>query len=69
MEASPSFTFHLKREVKADLPAKARPIKEGPERQQVLTKVLANWRASSTTRVLEESDVMQNSPLVEVTFE
>ncbi|HLF77494.1 MAG TPA: nitroreductase family deazaflavin-dependent oxidoreductase [Dehalococcoidia bacterium] len=69
MEADPAFTFHLKRDVVADLPAKARPIKEGPERGQILTKVLANWRASNTQRVLEEGDVMKNSPLVEVTFD
>src|SRR5215208_2050535 len=42
MEANPRFTFHLKQDVQADLPAVARPIKDQSERRTVLEKVAQN---------------------------
>lgn len=61
--ADPRFTFHLKGAVKADLPAKGRPILEPTERQEVMAQVAHSWRRA-------DIDVMmQHSPLVEVTFE
>jgi deazaflavin-dependent oxidoreductase (nitroreductase family) len=61
--AQPSFTFHLKQSVKADLPAQARPITDPAERRVVLTPFTANWNHAND---LEKW--MDGSPLVEVTF-
>ena len=61
--ANPSFTFHLKGAVKADLPATARAVVEPVERREVMARVAQNWRRT-------DLDVMlQHSPLVEVTFD
>jgi deazaflavin-dependent oxidoreductase (nitroreductase family) len=61
--ANPRLTFHLKRAVKADLPATARPIIEPAEREEVMTRVAQNWGRT-------DLDVMlARSPLVEVTFD
>ena len=61
--ANPRMTFHLKRAVKADLPATARPIIEPAERQAVMQRVAQNWGRT-------DIDVMlARSPLVEVTFD
>jgi deazaflavin-dependent oxidoreductase (nitroreductase family) len=61
--ANPDFTFHLKRTVTADLPARARPITDPTERRAVLVPFLANWNRSG-----EIARWMSDSPLVEVTF-
>ena len=60
--ANPRLTFHLKGAVKADLPAKARPIVEPAERRAVMTRVAQNWGRTDIERM------MQHSPLIEVTF-
>jgi deazaflavin-dependent oxidoreductase (nitroreductase family) len=60
---TPEFTFHLKRGVKADLPASARPIREGPERRRLLEKIARSW---GREKQLER--FVTASPLVEVTF-
>jgi deazaflavin-dependent oxidoreductase (nitroreductase family) len=61
--AEPSFTFHLKGAVKADLSATARPIVEPAERRAVMARVAQNWGRT-------DLDVMmERSPLVEVTFD
>lgn len=62
LRADPSFTFHLKQLVQADLPATAREITDDPERLAVLEKVARVWR-----RDLEPMRAF--SPLVEVTIE
>lgn len=62
--ANPNFTFHLKKDVRADLPARARPITDEAERRTVLTPFTANWNRSG-----ELDDWLARSPLVEVTFE
>jgi deazaflavin-dependent oxidoreductase (nitroreductase family) len=61
--ANPSFTFHLKGAVKADLPATARAIVEPEERQAVMTRVAQNWGRDDL------QVMMGRSPLVEVTFD
>ena len=61
--ANPQLTFHLKGAVKADLPARARPIIEPAERRTVMQRVAANWGRTDIERML------QHSPLVEVTFD
>jgi deazaflavin-dependent oxidoreductase (nitroreductase family) len=61
--ANPSFTFHLKGAVKADLPATARAIVEPEERQTVMTRVAQNWGRDDL------QVMMGRSPLVEVTFD
>lgn len=61
MRANPSFMFHLKRSVQADLPATAREITDLAERQDVLAKVARVWRQDPAVMV-------DHSPLVEVTI-
>src|SRR5262245_26233695 len=36
----PEFTFHLKGSVQADLPARARPITDEPERREVIAGII-----------------------------
>ena len=63
LEAHPEFTFHLKGEVKADLPARARPITDPAERRLLLTYIQTN-----TWPQVDLDDAVAMSPLVEVTF-
>lgn len=62
LEAHPDFTFHLKGEVKADLPARARPITDPEERRPLLIEVQKTWQD------VDLDDAVAMSPLVEVTF-
>lgn len=62
LEANPDFTFHLKNEVKADLPARARPITDPDERRAVLREVAKTWGRDDI------DEMVAMSPLVEVTF-
>jgi deazaflavin-dependent oxidoreductase (nitroreductase family) len=65
MVANPSFTFHLKQSVRADLPARARPVTEPEERQRVLARILSNiGRPASDLPAW-----IAGSPLVAVTFD
>src|SRR5712692_4764530 len=41
LAANPAFTFHLKRGVTADLPARATPITNPTARRAILTRILA----------------------------
>jgi deazaflavin-dependent oxidoreductase (nitroreductase family) len=62
MRANPAFTFHLKEDVQADLPAMAREITEPVERRGVIEQVARAWR--------RDPEVMfAHSPLVEVTID
>jgi deazaflavin-dependent oxidoreductase (nitroreductase family) len=63
LEAHPDFTFHLKGDIKADLPARARPINDPAERRRLLTHIQAN-----TWPQVDLEDAVKMSPLVEVTF-
>ncbi|GAA1993871.1 nitroreductase/quinone reductase family protein [Amycolatopsis minnesotensis] len=40
--ANPSFTFHLKNGISADLPARATPVTDPAERQAVLAEIVAD---------------------------
>jgi deazaflavin-dependent oxidoreductase (nitroreductase family) len=63
LDANPKFIVHLKRGVRADLPATAREITDPNERRQVLEGVAGHWNR-------RDVDVMvQYSPLIEVTIE
>jgi hypothetical protein len=61
MVAKPEFTFHLKGSVKADLPARARPITDEAERREVLSNIIDGLGEG---RDLEAW--VEDSPLVEV---
>ena len=62
--ADPRFTFHLKRGVHADLPARATPITDVAERRRILAHITKRW---GQERNLER--FVAHSPLIEVTFE
>jgi deazaflavin-dependent oxidoreductase (nitroreductase family) len=59
--AHPDFTFHLKGDVKADLPAHAIPIADGVARRAIFARILQNL-----SRTDELDAWVANSPLVEV---
>jgi deazaflavin-dependent oxidoreductase (nitroreductase family) len=63
LDANPAFTLHLKRGVKADLPAQARIITDEAERRTVLASIAKNWKRNDVERMVVES------PLIEVTLE
>jgi deazaflavin-dependent oxidoreductase (nitroreductase family) len=61
--AHPDFTFHLKGSVRADLPARARPVTDPEERRRVLTAIVKDLQMS------RELDAwVAGSPLMEVEF-
>jgi len=60
LDADPHFTFHLKGQVKADLPATARVIDEVDERRELLPHIARAWRRNDVDRMVEQS------PLIEV---
>ena len=62
LEANPSFTFHLKDKLSADLPATARVIDDETERRAVLPHIARNWRRTDI------EDMVRYSPLIEVTL-
>jgi len=59
--ANPEFTFHLKGSIKADLPARARPITDQGERREILSRIIDSLGEG---RDLEAW--VEESPLVEV---
>lgn len=61
--ANPEFTFHLKRSLRSDLPARARPVTDPGERRAIFTTILNDLRMS---RELEAW--VSGSPLMEVEF-
>lgn len=65
MVANPSFTFHLKESVQADLAARATPVIETAERERVLGRILSNIGRSAS----ELPAWVERSPLVAVSFE
>lgn len=62
LRANPRMTFHLKGEVKADLPATARVITDRSEREELLRPIARLWR-------LDHALMVRSSPLIEVVFE
>ena len=63
LAADPNFTFHLKGEVKADLPATARVIVDKAERRAVFAEVVKVWEGQDV------ETMTRWSPLVEVTIQ
>jgi deazaflavin-dependent oxidoreductase (nitroreductase family) len=63
LEGSPKLTIHLKRGLKADLPATAREITEPVERRRVLEGVARHWNRGDV------DVMMQYSPLIEVSID
>jgi deazaflavin-dependent oxidoreductase (nitroreductase family) len=61
MLANPDFTFHLKRSVQADLPARARPVLDQASRRDIIARIHQNLGRS---RDLDAW--VAGSPLVEV---
>ncbi len=61
LRAHPEFTFHLKESVRADLPARARPIEDQAERHRILAAILHNLDHSQDLEAW-----VKDSPLVEV---
>ena len=62
LQANPHFTFHLKRPVRADLPATARVISEEAERREVLPHIARIWKRKDL------ENMVSTSPLIEVTL-
>jgi deazaflavin-dependent oxidoreductase (nitroreductase family) len=60
--ADPNMTFHLKGPIRADLPARARPITQDPERRAVMEKIARAWNR-------DVEGLHSRSPLVEVEIE
>ena len=63
LEGNPKLTIHLKRGIKADLPATAREITEPVERRRVLEGVARHWNRGDV------DIMMQYSPLIEVSID
>lgn len=61
--ANPSFQFHLKQSVQADLSARARPIHQPEQRREILRRIAGQHRGEA-----ELERWVESSPLVEVTF-
>jgi len=64
LEADPHLTFHLKRTVKADLPATARVITNEIERRR-----LAEWIVANAWQNQDVETMTRFSPFIEVTIE
>lgn len=62
LQADPRMTFHLKRHVVADLPARGRVIRDRAERERIIPAIAAAWR-------YDPGLMIESSPLVEVTFD
>ena len=67
MVANPDITFHLKDEVKADLPATVRPITDESERRAVLSKIKAASKFDQR-QAMPVEDWVKGNCLVEVSF-
>ena len=64
LEADPHLTFHLKRTVRADLPATARVITDPAERQR-----LAEWVVANAWPNQDVETMARFSPFIEVTLD
>jgi len=63
LEADPRFMFHLKRPLRADLPARARIVTDEAERRAVFEHVVTVWRGQDV------ETMTRHSPLIEVTLD
>jgi hypothetical protein len=62
LAANPSFTFHLKGPIVADLPATARVITDPIERRPILERIARIWHRDPET-------MLAHSPLIEVAID
>jgi hypothetical protein len=70
LRAEPAFTFHLKHGVTADLPARATPVDDVPERRRIFAEVLAS-QPDNHAGIADPAEIerwVAGSPLVEVSF-
>jgi len=70
---NPSFTFHLKHGVRADLPAVGTPVRDPRRRELVFRSIIADlnqpWNPAGIPQPVEPlEDWMEGSPLVHVDF-
>lgn len=65
--ANPELTFHLKRDVQADLPATARPVRDEGERRAILSGV-KEMSGFAQRRAMDVDDWVKGSCLVSVSF-
>ena len=65
LKANPNFTFHLKGQVKADLPATARIITDPDERRSIMSAPETAWYR---TQVESIDELVERSPMLEVIF-
>jgi deazaflavin-dependent oxidoreductase (nitroreductase family) len=63
LDADPHMTFHLKGNVRTNLPATARVIEDETERREILPHIARNWGRKDLEKMVEQS------PLIEVTLE
>lgn len=68
--AEPTFTFHLKHGVRADLPARATPVTDPAERQAVLEEIVADLNQPHDPGTIRPTRLEDwaDSRLVRVTF-
>lgn len=66
LQANPTFVFHLKESIQADLPARARLIDDPEERRRILSTPAMAWYHSQVAAVEE---LVTGSPLIEVLFD
>jgi deazaflavin-dependent oxidoreductase (nitroreductase family) len=73
LQANPSFTFHLKHGVVADLPATATVITDPDERRRIMTPIVAEFEAHWTPDSPYPKSPLEtwiaHSPLAKVTFD
>lgn len=62
--ATPDFTFHLKKSLVTDLPARATPITDPDARRSIMARILRGINSSGNL-----DDWVARSPLVAVAFE
>jgi deazaflavin-dependent oxidoreductase (nitroreductase family) len=68
--AQPQFTLHLKRGIKADLPAHAEEITAPDERATLLFRMLTeSWNSDPAKARASLDEWVESSPLVKVTVE
>ena len=66
MIASPEFTFHLKRGIMVDLPARAAPIRDVAKRREVFRKIHTRLEGEGIGGLAREDEWVESSPLVHV---
>ena len=71
--ANPSFTFHLKHGVRADLPAIGTPVRDPQQREAVFRSIIADldqpWNPAGIPQPVEPlEEWLAGSPLVRVDF-